>query len=335
MYKTLLLTSLMLSTIMSISSYTWLGAWIGLEINLLSMIPLMQNKNFITSNESSIKYFMIQALSSSILMISINMMMINSEMYTNIHKTIINLLMNISLLTKMGMAPFHFWLPEIIEGLSWINCTIMLTWQKIAPMIMVMYLPMYKIIMEMIIMTSIIIGSIMTMNQTSLRKLMLYSSINNMGWMMSTIMISETIWLYYFIIYSMMTMNLTFMFNKSKMFSMNQMYMKNMNSMKNLMFSMNLLSLAGLPPFLGFISKWMTIQVLIKENMLTLMLMMTTMTIPLMFIYTKMIMTTMIMKTNKKMWNLKQANLSSKTLGMMNFMMMTLLLTTTMMFNLI
>jgi len=103
------------------------------------------------------------------------------------------------LLLKRGAAPFHFWFPNVIEGLSWINSLILITWQKIAPLILTSYIIINKIILISVIL-SIIIGSLGGLNQTSLRKLMAFSSINHLGWILSAIYSRESLWIIYFFI---------------------------------------------------------------------------------------------------------------------------------------
>jgi NADH-ubiquinone oxidoreductase chain 2 len=72
----------------------------GLELNLLSFIPLISSKNNQYSSEAALKYFLIQALGSSIIIISASFIMSSSELATT--------LFTVALLLKAGAAPFHF-----------------------------------------------------------------------------------------------------------------------------------------------------------------------------------------------------------------------------------
>uniref|UniRef100_UPI0030FF23C5 NADH dehydrogenase subunit 2 n=1 Tax=Carterocephalus argyrostigma TaxID=1663110 RepID=UPI0030FF23C5 len=255
---------LIFSTLISISANSWMGCWIGLEINLLSFIPLINNCNNLLSSEASLKYFLVQSIASINFLFSILLKMIllkNFEM-----NFLLSILINSSMMMKMGSAPFHFWFPNIIEGMSWLNCFILMTWQKITPMILLSYY-LNKNFLMLIMMMNTIIGAIGGINQTSLRKLMSFSSINNLGWMMASIMISENLWILYFTMYSFLISIMCFMFYILNVYFINQLFMFNINFLIKFLVLINFLSLGGLPPFLGFFPKWMIINFLISQYM--------------------------------------------------------------------
>ena len=120
------------------TSNSWLGAWIGLEINLLSFIPLIdRDSNNLKSTESSLKYFLTQALASTVLLFSVILLIINS----NVHNYLfISSIIISTLLLKSGTAPFHFWFTNLMEGLTWINALLLITSQKVATLKLISYL---------------------------------------------------------------------------------------------------------------------------------------------------------------------------------------------------
>nr|YP_009349792.1 NADH dehydrogenase subunit 2 [Zichya baranovi]AQM39863.1 NADH dehydrogenase subunit 2 [Zichya baranovi] len=264
--KILFMFTLMLGTLISVTSTSWLGIWMGLEINLLSFIPLMTNTKNIMSTEAALKYFLIQALASALLLFSIIIM----SSWPNLPLTQNNIfytMISSTLLLKMGAAPFHFWFPGVMEGLSWENCFILMTWQKIAPLMLLSYVLETSMFITFIILSSIIIGSLGGLNQSSLRKLMAYSSINHVGWMISAMTVGENMWELYFLIYLILSLSIILMFSLFEVYHINQNFLTltdNRNS-KVLMFLL-LLSLGGLPPFLGFLPKWLIIQTLSELN---------------------------------------------------------------------
>nr|QWW91990.1 NADH dehydrogenase subunit 2 [Abscondita cerata] len=335
MYKLMFFSMLIISTLISISAYTWLGMWIGLEMNLLSIIPLIKSKN-ILSSESSIKYFITQAIASTIIMMSMIMMMwkFNFSSIINMNSNLL-MIMNSGLILKMGMAPLHFWFPEVLEGLNWNNCLIMLTWQKITPMVLIMFNIEFSIFYSMIIISAMIISSIMSINQISIRKLMAFSSINHMGWMMSSMMTEKTIWILYFIIYSIITINISMMMKN--IFFLNQLFpIINISPPMKMFFMLNFLSLSGIPPFLGFLPKWMVIQTMIENNMYLLTITMIMFTLIMIFVYIRIILTTLVMKTNHLNWNLKlNLKINKMSISMLNFLSITSLILMTIMFNMI
>nr|AML25943.1 NADH dehydrogenase subunit 2 [Staphylinidae sp. BMNH 1274220] len=298
-YKIIFLMTLMIGSLISISSNSWMGMWMGLEINLLAFIPLIQEKNNAFSSESSLKYFLTQSLASVILLFSLIFMSSNFLIMKNIDNSIM-ILFNSALLTKMGMAPFHFWFPEVIEGLNWLNCLILLTWQKITPMILIMYNMNFQYFFMSIIISGMLISGFMGINQTSLRKIMAFSSINHMSWMISAMFLSETIWLYYFLIYSILSINIIYMFKIFNIYYFNQLMISmNNNFIWKFLFSLNFLSLGGLPPFLGFMPKWITIHYLISINWTLMSFIMIILTLLTLFFYIRLIFYSLILSNNE------------------------------------
>nr|YP_010414545.1 NADH dehydrogenase subunit 2 [Austrogymnocnemia maculata]URT60711.1 NADH dehydrogenase subunit 2 [Austrogymnocnemia maculata] len=311
---------LMLGSIISISSNSWLGAWMGLEINLLSFIPLLSNLKNSTSTESALKYFIIQALASTTLLFVILLLSFNQNLVPSLNPNL-NIILNSALLMKMGAAPFHSWFPEVMEGLSWLMSFILMTWQKIAPMVLISYCYFSKFIMMAVIL-SVIVGSIGGFNQTNLRSLMAYSSINHLGWMLGSLMISTMYWLTYFLFYTFLSMAIIYTFNFLNIFYFNQIF-SSLNNNPIMKFSLfcNFLSLGGLPPFTGFLPKWIVIQALSELN-LFLIIIMVMMTLITLFFYIRLTYSAFMIQSLQpswsKLWEIKTPN----SVMLMNFMSM-------------
>nr|YP_010397525.1 NADH dehydrogenase subunit 2 [Boreoheptagyia alulasetosa]UQJ73434.1 NADH dehydrogenase subunit 2 [Boreoheptagyia alulasetosa] len=304
-YKLLFLITLMSGTLITISSTSWFGAWMGLEINLLSFIPLMMNTNNLLSSEASLKYFLTQALASSILLFGVIFFFMLSNWSNSLMENYTNLLISSALLLKSGAAPFHFWFPSVMEGLSWNNSLILMTWQKIAPLMLVSYCFNSNFFI-VIILCSILIGSLGGLNQTSLRKLMSFSSINHLGWMIAGMMNSENLWMVYFMFYSFLSFTIVFLFNNFKLFNINQMFgMFNGSSIMKFLMFLSLLSLGGLPPFMGFMPKWLIIESLISMNMFFLLTFMVTFTLITLFFYMRICYAAFLLNHNENNWTFK------------------------------
>nr|QII42008.1 NADH dehydrogenase subunit 2 [Anopheles sinensis] len=298
--------TLIFGTLVTISSNSWLGAWMGLEINLLSFIPLMNdNKKNLLTSESSLKYFLTQAFASSILLFAIIMLMF---MYNNnflLNNNFNEILILSTLLLKSGAAPFHFWFPEVMEGLSWINGLILMTWQKIAPLMLISYNFIYNFFMISIIL-SMLIGSLGGLNQTSIRKLMAFSSINHLGWMLLAMSNNEMLWMTYFLMYSLLSFSIVLMFNNFKLFYFNQIFnISMMNPIVKLLIFLNLLSLGGLPPFLGFLPKWLVIQNLTNMGQLFILTISVCLTLITLFFYLRLSYSIFMLNYQKNSWMLK------------------------------
>nr|AYM85051.1 NADH dehydrogenase subunit 2 [Leptacris sp. OR304] len=300
--KLLFLSTLMMGTILSISSNSWFGVWMGLEINLLSFIPMLTNNKSMMMNESSIKYFIVQALASTMLLFSILMIQMSYPMEWE-KQIIPSMMISSSLLLKIGAAPFHFWFPEVMGASSWNNCLMLMTWQKIAPMMVLSYCIQMSVFIFTITIFSIIIGAMGGLNQTSLRQLMAYSSISHLGWMISSLIISENVWEMYFIIYSLLSMIMVLIFKQMNLFFMNQIYSSSkMSTEIKFMMFLSLLSLGGLPPFLGFMPKWMVMQTLMENNMIPMMTIMIIITTITLYYYMRMGFSAMIMSYAENSW---------------------------------
>nr|AXS65315.1 NADH dehydrogenase subunit 2 [Bostrichoidea sp. 7 KM-2017] len=295
MYKLLFFFTMVSGSMITLSANSWISMWIGLEINLLSIIPLMKNKKNMMESEAAMKYFITQALASTILLFSIIMMMKSNQFL--LYSKMINLTLDSAIFTKMGAAPFHFWFPEVMEGLNWINATIMMTWQKIAPLVMFSYTSKSTNLMITAIIASMLVSGIMGLNQTSLRKILAYSSINHIGWMIAALLLNQTIWTTYMTIYFLMTINMTLMFKTFNVFTVYQLVNEiNKNKKIKILFTMNFLSLGGIPPFIGFFPKWITINELINKNMILLAFIMILMTLVTLFFYMRVTFTSMILE---------------------------------------
>nr|WMC20889.1 NADH dehydrogenase subunit 2 [Helicocranchia sp. n SB-2022] len=294
---------MIMGTMMSLSSSHWLTMWVGLELNLMGFLPLMNIKGKTLEAEASMKYFIIQSMSSSILIISsILMYNFNLSWYSMFTNNLISFTMLMSLIMKLGGAPMHFWLPSITKQMSWMNLFLMLTWQKIAPLFMTSLINTNLNITMLISVLSTIMGSIMALNQTNIQLIMTYSSISHLGWMLSTISINSSLTLIYFINYILISMPLMNMLSLSlgnHLFMLTQ-----KNKTNNIMTIMLILSLGGLPPLLGFMSKLIILISLTNMKMMMLTLFLLTGTLISLYFYLNMSL--MLMIKSYKMLNTQQ-----------------------------
>nr|YP_010585900.1 NADH dehydrogenase subunit 2 [Glossosoma caudatum]UZZ43623.1 NADH dehydrogenase subunit 2 [Glossosoma caudatum] len=331
--KMMFILLLIMSTLFAISSNSWISCWMGLEMNLLFFIPLMapKIKKYLMS-EASLKYFLVQSLSSINLMFFLILFMMNNKLNLNMFMSMI---MNLTLLMKMGAAPFHFWFPNIMNGLNWMNCFILSTWQKIAPMIIFSYCFLNKIIIMTMILSALI-GSIGGLNQTSIRKILSYSSINHISWMMASLMINYKLWIMYFSIYMVLNMLLMMLFNLMNSYFIKQLFLTKINWFIKFILMINLLSLGGIPPLLGFLPKWTLIFYLINMKLyfITFILMMTTL-INLYYYIQLMYSMFMLNFMNIKFYNFKFLNIKFFIVSKLSIIINILLMMVTILFMLI
>nr|QVM79114.1 NADH dehydrogenase subunit 2 [Oxypeltus quadrispinosus] len=302
LYKILFFNSLISGTLLAVSSYSWLSMWIGLEINLLSIIPLMSNLQNIYPSEAALKYFITQVLASALLMFSIIMNLNLSDIILQNLSIYTMMMMNSAFLIKMGAAPFHAWFPEVMEGLNWMNSLLMLTWQKIAPMALVMYNIDLPIFTSAIVIFCAFIGGTIGLNQISLRKILAYSSITHIGWMLASMLNNSNTWIIYFLTYSLITVNIIFILNQMNIFYLSQLFMIiNNNKLLKILFIFNFMSLGGLPPFLGFLPKWLTIYNLSLSNYFMLSIILISMTLITLYFYLRVTFSSLTINSSELM----------------------------------
>ena len=254
--------SLILGTLIAISASSWFSAWVGLEINLIRIAPLLINKTQYPSVEATIKYFISQAIASSILIFfffsssKFQIISIDLALYKNI--------VLVSLLTKAGVAPLHFWFPQVIICSEWFQSFILLTWQRISPFILLSFISTNLLLFFII--SSAIIGAIGGINQNSFILILTYSSILHSRWMITLVIINEPQWWVYFVSYSLIALSVIFILCKFNVKRFTEIHKLYTSSKIKLLFLINFLSIAGLPPLLGFIIKFLAINSIFFYN---------------------------------------------------------------------
>nr|AKP94521.1 NADH dehydrogenase subunit 2 [Macracanthopsis nodipes] len=293
---------MILSTILTISSESWLGMWMGLEMNMVAFIPLIYKEKINSTYESCMIYFLVQSMGSVLMLMTvlISPLISFSEM---IGKELFNSILLISMLLKMGAPPLHFWFPVIMDKMKWPTCFALMTWQKVAPMyILSCIIDMNSLIISIMIMIMVLTGSIGGLNQTSIRKIMSYSSMDHMGWMIACMKFNSSMWMFYFFIYTLILGTIIFTFNFHSTLHINQYSNKSIKFMEKLMIIITLLSLGGLPPFLGFIPKLMVIQLTISNNSFLLSMILVMTTLITLFYYLRLISSTLLINNSTTKW---------------------------------
>nr|YP_010713409.1 NADH dehydrogenase subunit 2 [Dinobdella ferox]WDA96084.1 NADH dehydrogenase subunit 2 [Dinobdella ferox] len=259
------MTVMMTSTLMVLSSSSWLMLWVALELNMFSFLPMMKLESKYYEDESMIKYFIFQSFASSLMLFSIMVMFMNNL-------NLIEFIFIMSILMKLGSFPCYFWFPSVMNGLNWFSCMILSTWQKLAPLCMLIFYIGKNSTMLFISLMNILIGGMFGLFQSDLRILMAYSSISHLGWIMSILYFSmKFISLLYFFVYTILIIPIFILLNKFNIMNLNSLN-KN-SSMIVFSFIMMFLSLAGLPPLSGFFPKLLMIYSMVNFSMLMIIMM--------------------------------------------------------------
>nr|ADW94696.1 NADH dehydrogenase subunit 2 [Geotrygon purpurata] len=272
--KLISILSLFLGTTITISSNHWMMAWTGLEINTLAIIPLISKPHHPRAIEATIKYFLVQATASVLLLFSSmsNAWATGQWDITQLTHPTSCLLLTIAIAMKLGLAPFHFWFPEVLQGSSMTTALLLSTVMKLPPTT-ILFLSSHSLnssLLTTLAITSAAMGGWMGLNQTQIRKILAFSSISHMGWMTIIIIYNPNLTLMTFYLYILMTTTVFLSFNTTKALKLTTMMISwTKTPMLNATLMLTLLSLAGLPPLTGFLPKWLIIQELTKQEMTT------------------------------------------------------------------
>nr|AFN41422.1 NADH dehydrogenase subunit 2 [Hipposideros ater] len=268
---TMVSSTIILGTLIVMMSSHWLLIWAGFEMNMLAIIPMLMKRFNPRAVEASTKYFLTQATASMLLMLAIIINLLYSGQWTitNMLNPIASTIMTLALAMKLGLSPFHFWVPEVTQGVPLSSGLILLTWQKLAPL-SVLYQIAHSINLDLLLsisMLSIIIGGWGGLNQTQLRKIMAYSSIAHMGWMTAILAYNPTMTLLNLTLYILMTTTTFMLFmHSSSTTTLSLSHSWNKTPLITTSILTMMLSLGGLPPLTGFLPKWMIIQELTKND---------------------------------------------------------------------
>ena len=318
----------LVGTMVMISAYSLLMLYLGIELLSLALYALIGfNKHSGLSSEAAIKYYVLGAMSSGILLFGISLIYgftgsINyfeiADQIRNINSNSVQYLgiifgiifITASLCFKFGAAPFHIWVPDIYQG-SLISTTILLsTLPKIA--VFIVFLKLYFIpfmaleyvwsdILIFIGIASIIIGSIFALTQENIKRLLAYSAISNIGFIILAMALVSNdglhASLYYTIVYSFTALA---SFGVVTHITSNSHGIEDISDLAGLskthpyfaiLILITMLSSAGIPPLIGFHAKLMVIQALINNSYILLSIIVVLMTVVSAYYYLRVIKT--------------------------------------------
>nr|AHA81835.1 NADH dehydrogenase subunit 2 [Etheostoma spectabile pulchellum] len=266
-----LLFGMGLGTTVTFASSHWLLAWMGLEMNTLAIIPLMAQHHHPRAVEATTKYFLTQATAAAMILFAstTNAWLTGQWDIQQMSHPLPITLVTLALALKIGLAPVHSWLPEVLQGLDLVTGLILSTWQKLAPFALLLQLqPANSTILVALGLASTLVGGWGGLNQTQLRKILAYSSIAHLGWMILVLQFSPSLTLLTLLTYFVMTLSafLVFKLNKSTSINMLATSWAKAPALTALA-PLILLSLGGLPPLTGFMPKWLILQELAKQDL--------------------------------------------------------------------
>ena len=296
-YPILILSSVLGMMIM-ISSNDLMVFYMGLELQSLALYVLATfNRDQLKSSEAGLKYFVLSALSSGLLLYGCSLIYgfsgstnfdviankLNSDEYVLTFGIVFIL---VGLAFKISAVPFHMWAPDVYEG-SPTTVTLFFTMvPKIAALtvfIRFLYVPFlnlldqWQMIIVFLSIASMIFGAIAAIGQTNIKRLIAYSSIGHIGYTLAGLATGSNDGIQSSIIYISIyvIMNLA-LFSCLLMLKRKDQYYENLDDLSGLsknhpLLSLSLLiilfSLAGIPPLAGFFAKFYVFKAVIEQSM--------------------------------------------------------------------
>ena len=280
---TVLYLTLFIRPIILISSSNIVMIWLRLELRTFSFLPIIISSA--QSSFSAAKYFFVQRIGSVIILISL----------FSRSSFLVTLFFMLALIIKIGIVPFHFWLPKLVSSLQSKEILLLLVWQKIGPLYVFVFIPSIQIFEKIFIgVLRAGIGRILGLKQTQWQQIFTFSSIRHLGWLVIRRRVSFWLFFVYFFVYAISLVQV-FIFIPSKILNSSIFSFSRINLINLII----ILSLAGLPPILGFLTKILVLFYLITSPiMIGISLILISFSIVRIFFYLKIFFSLTLSYTN-------------------------------------
>ncbi len=237
-----------LGSLLRFSSASWFGVWGGLELNIMCFLPMVMHFSNFLGVESVVKYFLIQSFGSV-------GVLFGGLFEDSFFFGFVNLffVLCFRLFLKVGVFPFHWWLPGVLSGFSWFGVLVLSTWQKVAPVFIFSHVRSGRLLLLTFAVLSSFIGGLGGVGQTRIRSILAFSSIGHAGWFFSLFCVSWFFGLVYFFIYLFRTLFVVLFFWIVDYSRVSQRIV--FSFFGCILFFFCILTISGVPPFLGFFAK--------------------------------------------------------------------------------
>nr|AIF79975.1 NADH dehydrogenase subunit 2 [Cnemaspis sundainsula] len=293
MMWTLLITALSTSTVLVASSHHWLLAWLGLELNTLSILPIIMKPAHPRATEATTKYFLIQTTAAAMILFAgtINTWQTGQWSITHTPLPYTTAIITVAILLKLGLAPVHLWYPDVLQGATMNTALVLSTWQKLAPftLLIMMSNHLHTKTLLLLGLSSALIGGWLGLNQTQTRKILAASSIAHMGWLISAIAINPPTATLTLMIYVVTTITVFSHMGATETKTTKTLAPSWAHSPALVLMTMlALVSLGGLPPTTGFMPKWLILKDMLTANFTPIALTLLMASLPSLFFYLRL-----------------------------------------------
>nr|QSF20361.1 NADH dehydrogenase subunit 2 [Mactra sp. WB-F] len=239
--------------LLAVGGDSMFSVWMGMEVSFLGVLFLMSGDTE-EEIESTMKYFIIQVIGSHLFLLSI-MSVVGG--WWSLEAPY---LMAVSLLIKLGVFPFHFWVPPVISQLSYFSLLVLSVIQKLVPLWVFSNMELqggFLWFVESLLIISAFVGAVGGLGVLHFRTLLSYSSISHTCFMAVLSLQSFFSCVVYLIVYFFLNLGLVLSLWMMKIFSVSDMQKVSGFSSESAAQTISFygLSLAGMPPFTGFFLK--------------------------------------------------------------------------------
>jgi NADH-quinone oxidoreductase subunit N len=296
--------SAMLGMMVMISANSFLSIYLGLELLSLSLYAMVaMQRDSVAASEAAMKYFILGAMASAMLLYGMSMIYgatatldlseMNRILSTGEHDSLVLIFglvfMLVGVAFKLGAVPFHMWVPDVYHGAPTAVTQFISTAPKLAAFAMLMRIlvdglpslqPQWHDIITILAVLSIIIGNVVAIAQTNIKRMLAYSGISHIGFLLMGVLAASaagyTASMFYAIVYVLMGLG---GFGMVILLSRAGFEAEELNDFKGLnkrspwyalMVMFLMFSMAGVPPFLGFWAKLAVIQAVVSVELYTI-----------------------------------------------------------------
>lgn len=233
--------------------------WVILELASIIFIYSIQPEDEVSRKEISLIYFISQSLASSFFLVaSFGMSSITKSFYLEAAQLMV-LLACFALLFKIAIAPLHHWIIKMGKSLRWKPLLVILSWQKIIPIFILIKTPI-GLVLSIIAILRILIGTLSQVKISSMKLILIFSSISHLGWIIFPIIFLPLVPLIYLFLYC--TIFLVILL-RMQIENLKSLYIQFSTSSTNETLLI-ILSLAGIPPLAGFFLKWISLRTILE-----------------------------------------------------------------------